>query len=148
MAEAVLAETEGADLLIMAAAVADYRPVQPADQKIKKDQGGLETLKLERTEDILLRVASRKKETGIGPRYVIGFAAETEDVIENARAKLENKGLDLIAANDVSRQDAGIGADHNQVLLIWPDGRTKDLGLLSKSEIAAALIEHASSLFA
>lgn len=146
MAEAVLAETEGADLLIMAAAVADYRPLQPADQKIKKDQEGLQTLKLERTEDILLRVAARRKESGVGPAIVVGFAAETENLLENARAKLERKDLDLIAANDVSEQDAGIGADLNQVLLIWRDGRTKDLGLQPKFDIAAALIEEAASL--
>lgn len=148
MAEAVLAETEGADLLIMAAAVADYRPLQPADQKIKKDQEGLETLRLEGTEDILQGLAARKKESGIGPVIMIGFAAETENLLENARAKLERKDLDLIAANDVSGQDAGIGADLNQVLLIWRDGRTKDLGLLPKFDIAKALIEEAASLLA
>jgi phosphopantothenoylcysteine decarboxylase/phosphopantothenate--cysteine ligase len=146
MAEVVLAETEGADLLIMAAAVADYRPVQPADQKIKKDQEGLETLILEGTEDILLRLAARKVESGVGPAFVVGFAAETENLLENARVKLERKSLDLIAANDVSGQGAGIGADLNQVLLIWRDGRTKDLGLLPKFEIAKALIEEAASL--
>lgn len=148
MAEAVLAETEGADLLIMAAAVADYRPLQPADQKIKKDQEGLQTLRLEGTEDILQGLAARKKESGIGPVIMIGFAAETENLLENARAKLERKDLDLIAANDVSGQDAGIGADLNQVLLIWRDGRTKDLGLLPKFDIAKALIEEAASLLA
>jgi len=148
MAEAVLAETEGADLLIMAAAVADYRPLQPAHQKIKKDQEGLQTLRLEGTEDILQGLAARKKESGIGPVIMIGFAAETENLLENARAKLERKDLDLIAANDVSGQDAGIGADLNQVLLIWRDGRTKDLGLLPKFDIAKALIEEAASLLA
>lgn len=147
MAEAVLAETEEADLLIMAAAVADYRPVLPADQKIKKDQVGLQSLELEPTEDILLRVVSRRNERGIGPGYVVGFAAETDNILENARAKLDRKGLDLIAANDVSRRDAGFGMDQNQVLLIWPDGRTRDLGLLPKSEIATALIEEAAALF-
>jgi len=147
MADAVLAETEAADLLIMAAAVADYRPLQPADQKIKKDREGLQTLKLERTEDILLHVAARKEESGVGPAFVVGFAAETENLLENARAKLEKKGLDLIAANDVSGQDTGIGADLNQVLLIWRDGQTKDLGSLPKFEIARALIKEAASLF-
>ena len=146
MAEAVDVETDGADLLIMAAAVADYRPVQPADKKIKKDKNGLQALELESTEDILLRLAERKKETGVGPSFIVGFAAETENLLENARTKLDKKGLDLIAANDVSRIDAGIGVDHNQVLLIWPDGRTKDLGLLPKSAVGSALIEEAARL--
>jgi len=147
MANAVLAETEESDVLIMAAAVADYRAVQPADQKIKKDQKGWENLELEKTEDILLLVSDRKKEQGRGPDIVVGFAAETNDLLENARAKLVKKGLDLIAANDVSRLDAGIGVDQNQVILIWPDGRTKDLGLLAKSEISSLLIEEVAALF-
>jgi phosphopantothenoylcysteine decarboxylase/phosphopantothenate--cysteine ligase len=147
MSEAVLGETEGADLLIMAAAVADYRPVKPADQKIKKDRKDLQSLMLEETEDILLNVAARKNEAGIGPELVVGFAAETEDLLKNAQEKLKNKGLDLIAANNVSGQNVGIGADHNQVLLIWPDGRTKDLGILPKSEIATALINEIAGLF-
>ena len=146
MAKAVLAETEGADILIMAAAVADYRVIQPADQKIKKDQEGLQSLELERTEDILLQVSTRRKKKSVGPDLIVGFAAETEKVLENARVKLENKGLDLIAANDVSRQDAGIGAEHNQVTLIWSDGRTKELGLLLKSEVASVLIKETADL--
>lgn len=146
MREAVLKEADGADVLIMVAAVADYRPAKPADQKIKKDRKGLQTLKLEETEDILLQVAGRKKEKGVGPEIVVGFAAETENLLENAQVKLKNKGLDLIAANQISGQESGIGADHNQVLLIWPDGRTKDLGLLIKSEIAAALIKEVADL--
>ena len=141
MDTAVLAETEGADLLVMAAAVADYRPTRIADQKIKKDLGGMETLELEATDDILKRVAARKKDTGIGPEYVVGFAAETENLLENAQAKLEKKGVDLIAANDVSGNITGIGADQNQVILIWRDGTTKDLGLLPKTRIAEALIQ-------
>jgi phosphopantothenoylcysteine decarboxylase/phosphopantothenate--cysteine ligase len=148
MAEAVDVETDGADLLIMTAAVADYRPVHPVDKKIKKDKHRLQSLELESTEDILMRVAERKNETGIGPKFVVGFAAETENLLENARKKLDQKGLDLIAANDVSREDAGIGVDHNQVLLIWPDGRTKDLGLLSKYAVGSALIEEAARLLA
>jgi phosphopantothenoylcysteine decarboxylase/phosphopantothenate--cysteine ligase len=147
MAEAVLAETEGSDLLIMAAAVADHRPRSPADRKIKKDQNGLEALELEPTEDILQLVALRRKDEGIGPRFVVGFAAETDDLLENARKKLDSKSLDLIAANDVSATESGIGADLNQVLLIWPDGRSKDLGLLPKSDIAEGLIQEVAELF-
>ncbi len=145
MARAVLAETEGADLLIMAAAVADFRPQTRSEQKIKKDEGG-QTLALERTDDILQLVAARKKEQSCGPRIVIGFAAETEDLLANARIKLESKDLDLIAANDVSRSDAGIGVDQNQVTLLWKDGRIKDLELMPKSGIAEALIREAAEL--
>lgn len=146
MAEAVLAETEQADLLIMAAAVADFRPAVQAERKIKKERGGTPDLALERTEDILQMVARRKKEQGIGPGITIGFAAETEDLLANARAKLEAKGLDLIAANDVSREDAGIGADLNQVVLLWKDGRTRELELMPKSGVARVLVEEAAAL--
>ena len=147
MGAAVLNETGDADLLIMVAAVADYRAAQQVTQKIKKKQGGSQTLQLEETEDILLSVAARKTKDGIGPRYVVGFAAETENLIENARIKLQEKGLDLIAANDISQRDAGIGADQNRVVLLWPDGKEKDLGLHPKSDIAAALIEEVAGLF-
>ena len=145
MAGAVLRETKAADLLIMAAAVADYRPARTAAEKIKKAQGGLETLEMERTVDILNRVISRKHQAGTGPGFVVGFAAETENLLENACTKLEAKGMDLIAANDVSEKGAGIGADKNRVHLIWPGGSSKDLGLQSKAEIAAALIQEIAS---
>lgn len=147
MMEAVLAETDQADLLIMAAAVADYRPVHSADQKIKKGREDSLALKLERTEDILMQVAARKKKAKTGPAYVVGFAAETEDLLENARAKLKAKELDLIAANDVSGSETGIGVDLNRVTLIWKDGTTKDLGTLPKAEVGEALIQEAASLF-
>jgi phosphopantothenoylcysteine decarboxylase/phosphopantothenate--cysteine ligase len=147
MGSAVLAESTDADLLIMVAAVADYRAAQQAMQKIKKDQKGTRTLELEETEDILGSVATRKKEKGTGPHFIVGFAAETENLLKNAGVKLKEKGLDLIAANDISQQDVGFGVDQNQVVLLWPDGRSKDLGLLPKSEIAAALIEEVAGLF-
>jgi phosphopantothenoylcysteine decarboxylase/phosphopantothenate--cysteine ligase len=147
MGEAVLSETADADVLIMVAAVADYRAVQQSNQKIKKTGKGLKALALEETEDILGSVVARKKEQGVGPRFLVGFAAETEDLIQNAQVKLKEKGLDLIAANDISQGDVGFGVDQNQVVLLWPDGRKEDLGLLPKTEIAAALIEEVSGLF-
>ena len=146
MGEAVLVETESADLLIMAAAVADYRPAKHSDQKIKKDSGGLAQLKLEETGDILQLVADRKKGKTSGPTAVIGFAAETQNLLDNARAKLKEKSLDLIAANDVSREDSGIGVDQNRIVLIWKDGRTEELDLLPKSKVAEILIREAASL--
>jgi len=146
MAEAVFAELDDIDILIMAAAVADYKPIQEADQKIKKDQGGLDSIQLERTVDILKEVAHRRTKKKSGPAVVIGFAAETEHLLENAKSKLENKNLDLIAANDVSRDDRGIGSDKNQVTLIWKDGQVKELPVMDKSNISDELIREAAKL--
>jgi phosphopantothenoylcysteine decarboxylase/phosphopantothenate--cysteine ligase len=146
MGQAVLEETKDADLLIMAAAVADYTPAARSQQKIKKESGRLAELDLEPTEDILGLIAARKKAEGSGPTAVIGFAAETEDLLENARDKLEKKELDLIAANDVSRDDSGIGVDHNKVILIWKDGRTEELELLPKTKVAQILVREAAGL--
>lgn len=146
MRDAVLDETKDADLLIMAAAVADFKPVGRSEQKIKKESGKFTTLDLEPTEDILELVADRKKAEGSGPIAVVGFAAETEALLENARAKLEKKDLDMIAANDVSRADSGIGVDHNRITLIWKDGRTEELNRMLKSEAAEVLIREAAAL--
>lgn len=146
MAEAVFSESSDADLLIMAAAVADYKPTRNAEHKIKKDQGGLDVIHLERTVDILKKVASIREKKKIGPAVVIGFAAETENLLENAKSKLEIKKLDLIAANDVSRQDRGIGSDKNQVILIWKDGQTRELPVMEKSDISDELIQEAAKL--
>lgn len=146
MAEAVFSESSDADLLIMAAAVADYKPTRNADHKIKKDQGGLDVIHLERTVDILKEVANIREKKKNGPAVVIGFAAETENLLENAKSKLENKKLDLIAANDVSRQDRGIGSDKNQVILIWKDGQVRELPVMEKSDISDELIQEAAKL--
>ena len=91
MAEAVLSECTDADILIMAAAVADYKPVKTAKSKIKKEQGGLDMIELERTVDILKEVAALKEKEKSGPVVVIGFAAETENLLENAKSKLDKK---------------------------------------------------------
>jgi len=146
MAAAVLKETENTDLLIMAAAVADYKPAQEMNRKVKKDQGGLSVINLETTEDILGELAQRKKSVGIGPRLTIGFAAETENLLENASSKLKKKELDLVVANDVSRKDSGFGSDKNQVTLIWKDGRTEELPLMEKSEVSDIIIQESAKL--
>jgi phosphopantothenoylcysteine decarboxylase/phosphopantothenate--cysteine ligase len=146
MAEAVFSESDDADILIMAAAVADYKPALEAKSKIKKDQGGLDVIQLERTADILKEVASRKVKKNAGPTVVIGFAAETENLLDNAKSKLEEKDLDLIAANDVSQADRGIGSDKNQVTLIWKDGKTRDLPLMDKTDLSDELIQEAAKL--
>jgi phosphopantothenoylcysteine decarboxylase/phosphopantothenate--cysteine ligase len=132
--DAVLSACEGADVLVMAAAVADYRPVDTVAQKIKKNGDQL-TLQLSRTPDILAEVA-RLRESGRGPKVVVGFAAETEDLLENARDKLQRKRLELIAANDVSAADAGFAVDTNRVTLLSADGSVEALPLMAKEEVA------------
>jgi len=145
MAEAVFSESSDADLLIMAAAVADYKPAQEAANKIKKDQGGLDIIQMERTVDILKEVASIKAKKKVGPAVVVGFAAETENLLENAKSKLEQKNLDLIVANDVSRSDRGIGSDKNQVTLIWKNGQTRELPVADKTDISEELVLEAAA---
>ncbi len=144
MAKAVLEACQQADALLMAAAVADFRPAQAARQKLKKEQGP-PTLTLERTTDILATVAVQRKETG-QPHVVVGFAAETEQVLENAQAKLKAKALDLIVANDVSSSDSGFGVDTNRVILLDRWGESLPLPLLSKTEVAERVVERVISL--
>jgi phosphopantothenoylcysteine decarboxylase/phosphopantothenate--cysteine ligase len=133
MLDAVLAVLAGADVLLMAAAVADYRPATTADHKIKKGDGGL-TLDLVRTPDILAQVAQVRR----ADQVIVGFAAETENLLENARGKLERKRLDLVVAND-ARQ--AMGADTNQVTLVGADGSVEELPLLSKDEVADRILD-------
>ena len=134
MREAVLAACEGADALIMAAAVSDYRPADVASQKIKKgaDDDGL-TLRLVKNEDFFLEVPA-----GV---LRVGFAAESEDLLANARAKLESKGLALIAANDITQEDSGFNVDTNRVVIIGRDGLEDALPLLSKYEVGHRLLD-------
>jgi phosphopantothenoylcysteine decarboxylase/phosphopantothenate--cysteine ligase len=134
MRDAVLSACEGADALVMAAAVADYRPVDTVAQKIKKNGDQL-TLQLSRTPDILAEVA-RLRESGHGPKVAVGFAAETEDLLENARDKLQRKRLELIVANDVSTADAGFAVDTNRVTLLSADGSIEALSLMAKEDVA------------
>ncbi len=155
MLDAVLRESASADVLIMAAAVADFRPRHLASDKLKT-RDGVPQVELESTEDILKAVAARKRspeaalhggaasrenaEAG-GPRLVVGFAAESRDLIENATQKLQAKNLNMIIANDISARDAGFGADTNRVTILYPDGARESLPLMSKSEVADAIIE-------
>ncbi len=142
MRDAVLAACAGADLLLMAAAPADYRPAQVAPHKIKKGAADL-ALDLSRTPDILAAVAEMRAERG-APRLVVGFAAETQNLVQNARAKLAAKGLDLIVANDVTAGDAGFGAETNRVVLVGPGGEAEKLPLLSKTAVAEAVLARAA----
>ena len=135
----VIDQLPGSHALIMAAAVADFRPKDTADQKIKKEHG-LNAIILEPTEDILMAVSHLKKAKHY-PKYVIGFAAESEYLIENASKKVTNKKLDMIVANDISAVDSGFSVDTNRVLLIYPDGKIEQLPLMSKSEVAETVID-------
>jgi len=144
MADAVLAASKDADALLMAAAVADFRPSQVADQKVKKERG-LASLNLEPTTDILAAVASQRQETG-HPRVVVGFAAETEHLLENATAKVQAKSLDLIVANDVSAADSGFGVDTNRVILLDAWGDSEPLPLMSKMAVAERVLNRVIKL--
>ncbi|MEX1020724.1 MAG: bifunctional phosphopantothenoylcysteine decarboxylase/phosphopantothenate--cysteine ligase CoaBC [Litorilinea sp.] len=146
MARAVLAHSHDADVLIMAAAVADFRPAHEATQKIKKD-GGVPTLELAANPDILLEVAQQRASTG-RPTVVVGFAAETENLLENAQGKLTRKGLAMIVANDVSASDAGFGTETNRVTILRADGTAETLPLMSKAEVATRLIQRVAEALA
>ncbi len=136
MADAVLARVETTDVLIGAAAVADFRPAEAAEQKIKKTPGQQElVVRLVRNPDILAEVAARRSQTG-RPHVVVGFAAETQDLLANAAAKLTAKRLDLIVANDVTEPGSGFGADDNRVTLLFADGRQEPLPIMPKAEVA------------
>jgi len=142
MLEAVLAESASADVLLMAAAPADFRPKTVAGDKLKK-RDGIPQIELEHTPDILLAVS------GLGsrrPRAVVGFAAESCDLVENAAAKLASKKLDMIAANDITTSDAGFGADTNRVTLIYADNRKEALPLMSKTEVAETIVARLTAL--
>lgn len=138
MLEAVLAEIPRSAALVMAAAVADFRPAAPASQKIKKESGAPE-IKLEPTPDILHQVALQKPQTGF-PEVLVGFAAESQSLLENARQKLQAKRLDMIVANDISAPDAGFAVDTNRVTLLHASGAQETLPLLSKAEVAEAVM--------
>ncbi|NJD58757.1 MAG: bifunctional phosphopantothenoylcysteine decarboxylase/phosphopantothenate--cysteine ligase CoaBC, partial [Anaerolineae bacterium] len=131
MEAAVIKACQKADILVMAAAVADYRPAWKATQKIKKDSG-MPSLELERTADILLEVAKLREQTG-SPKIIVGFAAETQDMLANATTKLKAKRLDMIVANDVSSSTSGFSVDTNQVTLLMAGGQSVELPLMSKA---------------
>ncbi len=139
MLNAVLEHSRTADALVMAAAVADFHPAATNAQKIKKSSG-FNTIPLEPTVDILATLSAERIKTGM-PRRVIGFAAESQDLLQNAAAKLKAKNLDLIVANDISAPDAGFEATTNRVILLYPDGRQESLPLQGKDEVAAHLIQ-------
>jgi phosphopantothenoylcysteine decarboxylase/phosphopantothenate--cysteine ligase len=140
MHDAVLAKLSSATVVIKAAAVADYRPKQVAGRKLKKDEAVPEVT-LESTPDILAEVGKRK-----GRRILVGFAAETEDLVENARKKLQRKNLDLMVVNDVSQPGAGFDSDTNVVKILDAQGGVEDLPLQSKRSVADRILDRVVSL--
>jgi phosphopantothenoylcysteine decarboxylase/phosphopantothenate--cysteine ligase len=143
MHAAVMARATERDAVIMSAAVADYTPAEPAAQKVKKGDGPL-TLTLQRTKDILGELGqlpSRRQKVPV----LVGFAAETRDVVAYAQDKLKQKGVDLIVANDVSRTDAGFDVDTNAVTLVSSEG-VEDLPLQAKSTLAATILDRVERL--
>jgi phosphopantothenoylcysteine decarboxylase/phosphopantothenate--cysteine ligase len=142
MHQAVTARAKGCDVVIMAAAVTDYAPTGPASQKIHKDQDSM-TLALVRTPDIISELGRRR---GSQERPVlVAFAAETSDVVAQARKKLTEKGVDLVVANDVSRGDAGFEVDTNEVTLVSADG-DEAVPLQSKTQIAERVLDRIEGL--
>ena len=136
MAAATAEAAATADVVIMAAAVVDFRPVGPAGVKLKK-RDGVPAIELEPTPDILAALGASKPEGQI----LVGFAAETCDVAENAAAKLNGKGADYIVANDVTAENAGFAHDTNEVLVLASDGRIHPVGLRSKRQVAQAVLD-------
>lgn len=137
MREAVLNSCESADILIMAAAVADYTVVNPAPNKIKK-KGDKLILELVQTKDFLLEVPDTVLK--------VGFAAETEDLLNNAQKKLSEKRLAFICANDVSAPDAGFAVDTNRITILYKDGRQEELPLMSKREVAEKILDRVEEI--
>jgi len=140
MYRAVLAKLEPAGVIVKAAAVADYRPTRKADRKIKKDHAVRE-IALEPTPDILAELGKRK-----GKRILVGFAAETDDLLANAGTKLQRKNLDLVVANDVRAAGAGFDVDTNVVTILDAAGGVEELPLLPKRQVADRILDRVKAL--
>jgi phosphopantothenoylcysteine decarboxylase/phosphopantothenate--cysteine ligase len=138
MRAALLEEQRGADLLVMAAAVADFRPARRVERKIRREQAGNVVLELERNEDIVRDLA---RQPGARHVYRLGFAAEDAELLAHAAEKLERKGLDAIFANDISRPDVGFAVDHNAGILLLHDGTRLDIDRATKREVADRLLD-------
>ncbi len=136
MYDQVMSHVPDSDIFISAAAVADYRPAQKADQKIKKTDDNNMTINLVKNPDILAEVGRHKRQ-----QYVVGFAAETQDLLAYADAKLKTKGADMLVANDVSRSDIGFSSDDNQVVVLTASHEPQYLPVQSKLDTARAIIQ-------
>jgi len=142
MRAAVADALPGADALVMAAAVADFRPANAADEKIKKEAGGVPEIRLEPTADILRSTRELRPPHAV----VVGFALETEAAVENGRRKLEGKGLDLLVVNDAREPGAGFEVETNRVVLLQPNRDDESLPLLSKAEVADRILDRVEAL--
>ncbi len=140
MRDVIVPASAGADVLVMAAAVADYQASEPVGEKIKREGREGLSLSLAPTPDILAEVGTR---AGL---IKVGFAAESSDLLANAAGKLKAKGLDLIAANDITSTDAGFGADNNRVVLLDPAGGKEELPLMTKYEVAWRILDRVAAL--
>ena len=143
MRRTVLADCGQYDVIIKAAAVLDWRPKETAEHKIKKGRG-VQTLELVENPDILAELGCMQRNSRC---LLVGFAAETQDFIANAKEKLKKKNLDLIVVNDVSREDAGFEADTNAVKIVYRDGHMEDLPLMPKQEVADQLLDRIKTLW-
>jgi phosphopantothenoylcysteine decarboxylase / phosphopantothenate---cysteine ligase len=143
MRRAVLDGCSGMDVIIKAAAVLDYRPKERADQKIKR-KGQEQLLELIENPDILAELGCRRD---ADRRLLVGFAAETEELLAHAQEKLKKKNLDMIVANDVSRHDAGFEVDTNSVKVIYRDGRVEDWALMPKEAVANRLLDRIKEMW-
>jgi len=141
MLEAVMAEAADAQVVVKAAAVSDFRPVDCAPCKVKKGDDAATECRLEQTTDILAALGRDKR-----GRVLVGFAAETDDLLAHAQAKLKAKSLDLLVANDVSAKDAGFAVETNRVALLSPSGEVEELPLMSKEAVAHRLCERVARL--
>jgi phosphopantothenoylcysteine decarboxylase/phosphopantothenate--cysteine ligase len=144
MYDAVLDTATDADIIIKAAAVADYTPLEVKDNKIKKSNDDM-TIPLKRTDDIIGTLGKLKNEFN-RKQFLCGFSMETENMLENSRAKLEKKNLDMIVANNVKVEGAGFATDTNVVTFITRDG-TEELPIMSKAEVAHELLTRIRKVF-
>ena len=140
MYNAVMENLESSDIIIKSAAVADYRPKNVSDKKIKKTDGDL-VIELERNPDILMEVGKKK-----GSKVLVGFAAETNDLIENASKKVQKKNLDFIVANDLTKEGAGFGVDTNIVKILHREGKIEELPIMEKEALADEILDRAKAL--
>ena len=143
MKQAVFENRPKCNMIIKAAAVSDYRPRDSAAHKIKKEEDSL-SLELVKNPDILAELGSVRKESDC---LLVGFAAETKDLMANAKKKLRAKNLDMIVANDVSRKDAGFETDTNIVKIIYSDGQVEDLALMTKDEVADLVLDRINAMW-
>jgi phosphopantothenoylcysteine decarboxylase / phosphopantothenate---cysteine ligase len=142
MRDAVAAALPNADVLVMAAAIADFRPADPAGEKLKKETGGVPRIHLERTPDVLRDTRALRPPGAV----IVGFALETEDVVANGRRKMESKGLDLLVVNDAREPGAGFEVATNRVTLLEPGRADEALPLMSKAEVADRILDRVEAL--